>query len=66
MKRKLERVLHHVKLNQGEIACPYCHVTLIMDSVLDTDFMERQCPSCKNDFFVVSDISAGDKQEDAA
>lgn len=43
-----ETVLHHVKLNRGQIACPYCHVTLIMDSVLDPVFVERQCPSCKN------------------
>jgi len=50
-----EKLVRHVKLNNGEIKCPYCHIELVMDAVMDTIFLERQCPSCQKSFRIVNE-----------
>ena len=47
------RIVRHVKLNDGEIECPYCGIALVMDAVMPTIFIERRCPSCQEDFMIV-------------
>jgi hypothetical protein len=49
-----ERLLPHVKLNDGEIGCPHCRTDLVMNCATDTIFLERQCPSCQRAFIIVN------------
>ena len=51
------RFVPYVKLNDGEIRCPHCHIELVMDAVVQTIFLERQCPSCKKNFMIVNEAS---------
>ena len=53
------RFVRDVRLNDGEITCPYCHIELVMDAVMDTIFLERQCPSCRENFMIVNEAPAG-------
>ena len=50
-----EKLVRHVKLDNGEIKCPYCQIELVMDAVMDTIFLERQCPSYKKSFVIVNE-----------
>jgi len=50
-----EKLVRHVKLDNGEVKCPYCHIELVMDAVMETIFLERHCPSCKKAFVIVNE-----------
>src|SRR5262249_49157716 len=52
-----EKTLPYVKLNNGEITCPHCHIELVMDAIEQAIFLERECPSCKKHFMVVNDAA---------
>jgi len=49
-----EKFVRHVRLNNGQIKCPYCRIELVMDAVVATIFLERQCPSCTKSFMIVN------------
>jgi len=47
--------LLRVRLNGGEITCPYCQIQLVMDSIMDTIMKAQECPSCNKAFLIVND-----------
>jgi len=54
------KLVRHVKLHNGEIKCPHCHIELVMDVLMDTICLERQCPSCKKPFMIVNEAPEED------
>src|SRR5215469_14119329 len=59
-----EKFVRHVRLNNGEIKCPYCRIDLVMDAVMATIFLERQCPSCKKSFMIVNHATGKEIRRD--
>jgi ssDNA-binding Zn-finger/Zn-ribbon topoisomerase 1 len=54
--RQSRNDLSYFRFKEREIACPNCHINLILGSPMDTIFFaQRTYPNCEKEFVVMND-----------